>query len=331
MAHLVETMVSANSVIPWHKKGAVLSGYPSIDEMYKHSGLDWSVDLRPLYYLGVDGAVDTPLYALVRDSDNTYLGSCTERYTPLQNKDAFEWCKPLMASGLWVMETAGSLCNGKVCWALLNQGSTSVVKGDDLKNYLLLQWGHTGHDSVRCGLTSIRVVCNNTLQQALNRDGGTISSLQHNSRLTVKLDELRDLYDKTREEFKQQEEIFKKFSEKSVDKSEREQYIEELLATYVPEPVGLQLEGAELNKVMDRWRKRLDVAREQINLYISDGSGQRDLGISGNLWGVFNGVEEWIEKCQGGKRIQDRGYNILHGQGMNYVDLAFNNAMAMLN
>lgn len=329
MAALVETMVSANGVIPWHRQGKVLSGYPGLQEMYEASGLTWKVECKPVSYKDNAGNyIDVPdVYAITRDSDGKVLGTCTNRYTPYQNQEAFNWCKPLLDSKYWKMETAGSLKEGRVCWALLNQGTSKIMKGDNLKQFLLLQWGHTGCDSIRCGLTSIRVVCNNTLQQALRQDAATLHAVSHNKHTTVKLSEIRDMYDKVQEEFKNQEKIFKEFLDVPIDENTKSWYINELLdgITNLPDTAGKTEEEQEAQ--MKRYTAMRERKESLIRLYIEDGSGQKELGITNNLWGLFNGTEEFLEKCNGGGKVKDRGWNILRGDGASQVNLAFNLAM----
>ena len=334
MSDCVETMVSANGETPWHKKGVVLSGYPDLETMYTNSGLDWNVDTAPLYYRDNAGDEVTAksVYGLVRDVDKSLLGVCTERYTPYQNREAFDWCKPLIDSKFWKMETAGSLKEGKVCWALLQHGIGEVMKGDKLRRYLLLQWGHTGHDSIRCGLTSIRVVCNNTLQQALSKD--VMHNIKHNTAAKLKLAEVRELYDAARVEFERQQEKFKEFLDVPVDKSIKEWYIESLLNSITAKPdIGLK-DSEEVKKAkMRRWEAMRQRKSDMIHLYIEQGSGQKELGITNNLWGLFNGAEEFLEKCNGGGRVVDRGWNILRGNGLEQVNRAFSLAeqvMAMV-
>ena len=281
MPAAVETMVSANNVIPWHKEGVVLSGYPDLPTMYKESGLTWKVNLSPLSYKDKNGndVEAEGTYGLVRDSDDALLGVCTERYKPYQNSEAFDWCKPLIDSKFWKMETAGSLKGGKVCWALLQHGIGEIMKGDRLKRYLLLQWGHTGHDSIRCGLTSIRVVCNNTLQQALRQD--FMHKISHDSTAKLKLSEIRDLYDAARAEFEAQQEKFKKFLDVPVDKSTKEWYINSLLDEITSSPLYSPKESEEVKQAK---QKRYEAMRQRkadmIHLYIEHGSGQQELGIN---------------------------------------------------
>lgn len=324
MPAAVETMVSANNVVPWHQEGVVLSGYPDLPTMYKESGLTWNVGLTPLCYKGKDGQdIEAEgVYGLVRDSDDSLLGTCTERYKPYQNSEAFQWCKPLIDSKFWKMETAGSLKGGRVCWALLQHGIGEVMKGDRLKRYLLLQWGHTGHDSIRCGLTSIRVVCNNTLQQALRQD--FMHKIAHNNGARLKLAEVRDMYDAARVEFEAQQEKFKEFLAIPIDKSTKEWYINNLLDFITEPPVVKATDTDETKKAkMKRYEAMRQRKADMIHLYIEHGSGQESLGIQDTLWGLFNGAEEYLEKCNGGGKVTDRGWNILRGNGKAQVDFAF--------
>ena len=331
MADYVETMVSANSETPWHGKGAVLSGYPDLQTMYKESGLTWKVAQVPLFFKDSQGGdVEAEgVYGIVRDSDSTLLGTCSERYKLYQNSQAFDWCKPLIDSKFWKMETAGSLRNGKVCWALLNSGMGEVMKGDKLKRYLLLQWGHTGHDSIQVGLTSVRVVCNNTLQQALRQD--VMNTVRHDRNVVLNLDELRQVYEKVQQEFEAQQEIFKKFLDTPIDKDTKTWYINSLVDALVAKPV---IRLTDSKEVIEAKEKRHIATRQRkadfLHLYIEHGTGQEELGIQDTLWGLFNGAEEFLEKCNGGKKVVDRGWHILHGQGKEWVDAAYDLAQQLV-
>ena len=214
MADLVETMMSANAVVPWHQKGNVLSGYPTIDEAVKASGLTWDVVKYPLFAEiqasdnGESNLEPIPQFALMRSSDNQFYGTCSDDYKIYQNSEAFDWCRPLVESGEWKLETAGALKNGQTCWILLNQGTVSILPEDKLNQYLLLTWAHDGRTAVRLGLTSIRVVCNNTLTQALHISGDLMHKFAHNSSLEYRMTDVQSLYSATAKAFAWQVERF---------------------------------------------------------------------------------------------------------------------------
>lgn len=325
MAALIETMVSANDIVPWHKQGKVLSGYPSIDVMFDNSGLDWKVEKRPLLFKSSDGSIiDSGKFGIIRNTDDAFLGVSSDRYVLYQNEDAFKWCKQFTDTGLWVMETAGALKGGKVCWALLNQGSDAVGGVDEIKNYLLLNWAHDGSQSVQVGRTSIRVVCNNTLRFALRRDRDTISSVSHNSRLQYRLDQIGQLYRENEQAFSEQFENFEKMFKKRLAKFQQEEYV----VRTAEDITSLVADSDELRD-NQRAEKRFNKVKDDLTYCINNGTGIATYGLRQTAWGTFNGVEEYIEKWRSPGRIKDRGSDVLFGVGNKLINNAYNRMLAI--
>ena len=303
----------------WHKLGVVVQEAPSTEEAYELSGLNWNVELVPSFIKMGDKEVKTGQFAVVRDKDNSIFGCVGDRYTPFQNKEAFDWCKPLVDSDYWHMETAGSLKGGRVCWSLLKQGETSVVSGDNLKQYLLLTWSHDGSKSIQVAPTTIRVVCSNTLQMAL--DGNKeISKVRHTASMNWRLDEIRKLYDMSCESFNEQQEAFNRLLDKQIETPE--EYIDRIMA---------EVFGADNIKGMKEGRGKTIATntREVLLDYAVNGSGIKEQGIGNTLYGAFNGVSEAMEHILGGNRVKDRGYNVLFGGAKDNIQSAFNIAMDM--
>lgn len=331
MAALVETMMSANAIIPWHGLGEVLTGYPTIEEATRHSGLTWAVQKYPLRaVVGRDDGsnpieVDLPHFALMRDTDMRFYGTCSDEYKVYQNSEAFEWCRPLVETGEWKLETAGALKNGQVCWILLNQGTVSILPKDSLKQYLLLTWAHDGQTAVRLGLTSVRVVCNNTLTQALNIDAKRLQRYAHNSSLSYRLSDAQALYSDTAKAFAEQVAAFGALADKELKKSERDDFIDAV----VYEAHKIVAED-DLEDMTERKKSSVERTRQQINWFVDNSLGQQELKLQNNLWGVFNGIEAWTEKARSGKRIQDRGYDILFGRGKQIADFAYDYARQLV-
>lgn len=327
MAALVETMMSANAIEPWHKQGEVLTGYPTIEEATEKSGLTWEVVKYPLY-AKVDAdpnddsntveMLNVPQFALMRNTDNMFYGTCSADYKIYQNHEAFEWCRPLVESGEWKMETAGALKKGQTCWILLNQGTVSVLPKDNLKQYLLLTWAHDGRTAVRLGLTSVRVVCNNTLTQALNMEGNLLHKFAHNSALEYRLNDIQKLYSDTAQAFANQITAFGSLADVELKASDRDDFVDAIV-----KEAHRVTEEDDLEDMTERRKKSIERTREEINWFIDNGLGQQDLNLQNNLWGVFNGVQAWTEKARSGKRIQDRGYDILFGRGKQIADYAY--------
>lgn len=173
MTAAVESMMYAKDRgVPWHQLGTSVEHAPTSREAFKQAGLDWLIESKPLYVEVGDGEfMEVPAWANVRLSDNSFLGVVTDRYEAFQNWEMFEFLDSLVADGVMRYETAGSLFNGKKVWALGRLQEDWRIGDDEYKNYMLMSAGHDGKTGVFIQPTEIRVVCNNTLTQAIGRNG----------------------------------------------------------------------------------------------------------------------------------------------------------------
>jgi len=163
---------------PWHREGVAVTNDMSVDDMLKVSGLDWTVSKRPMYFpmQMPDGKRKLRIvpdeYAYVRDSDESVLDTVGSMFKPVQNHEIFDFFRRFVVAGDMEMETAGSLKGGKFIWALarIKDGSFTLGKGakaDRTDAYLLLSQPHQFGYSLTAALTSVRVVCWNTISHAL--------------------------------------------------------------------------------------------------------------------------------------------------------------------
>jgi phage/plasmid-like protein (TIGR03299 family) len=164
MAHLVQTMFSAGRQTPWHGLGNVVDTAPNSEEALKLAGLDWEVQPSDVV---VNGLIVPNYKANVRSDNGTVLGIVSDRYTIVQNAEAFQFTDNLIGSGDVRYETAGALRDGRVIWLLASLEKEYEILGDDIAPYMCFTNSHDGTGAVRVMMTPIRVVCNNTLNLAL--------------------------------------------------------------------------------------------------------------------------------------------------------------------
>src|SRR5262249_54293695 len=157
------------------------------EEGIKQAGLDWPVELRPLFTAEGKKA---PAFAAVRTDKGSILGVVGEKYRPLQNAEAFKWFQPFLDAGQASLETAGSLAEGKKVWVLakLNRSPVVIGSGDEVEKFLLLSNGHDGSLAVRVGFTPIRVVCANTLGMAHCGGESQLIRLKHSRHVAENLE-----------------------------------------------------------------------------------------------------------------------------------------------
>ena len=128
--------------------------------------LNWMVLPRPVI---VDGAVVTGRIANVR-SDLPAGGNVLEivgsKYKIVQNHEALSFVQNIVDTGDMTLANAGSLNGGRTVF-LLGKTEGLRSRGEQIAPYILFSNSHDGSSAVQVCITTIRVVCKNTLALAL--------------------------------------------------------------------------------------------------------------------------------------------------------------------
>lgn len=205
------------SGLAWHGLGQGVDGAMHVDEALKLSHADYNVMMQPvmvltpeiqdriLYRGGIDedtllSLIIPDTKATVRTDINQSLGVVSDSYGIVQNADAFKFVD-MLVSGKFadrdntpVIETAGVLGRGERVFVTAKFPKQIVLDAsrDDLVDmYAVFTTSHDGTGCVRCVITPIRVVCNNTLNLALSNNIGRIS-FRHSRYVMNKLDLLNE-------------------------------------------------------------------------------------------------------------------------------------------
>lgn len=229
--HNVETMFSVREV-PWHGLGRVIEEAPSSEEALKLAGLDWEVLPRPVM---VNGTVVPGYQANVRSTNGQVLGITSDSYKIVQNREAFAFTDMLLGDGVRY-ETAGSLANGQRVWMSARLPRTLILD-DEIDPFLVFTNSHNGKGAVKVCVTPVRVVCQNTLNLALQNANRAWTTI-HMGNMEDKLEEAKRTLGFAQEYINQ----FKKYAltlvkTKVTDQTVTE-FIEELLP--IPEDAGLK-------------------------------------------------------------------------------------------
>jgi len=186
MAHALEMINGEAQMayagdVPWHGLGVKVSNDLTPEQMLKAAGLDWTVDPVDLFAEVGDKRLATGHRALVRSSDQRVLDVITDDWNPVQNQEAFEFFNDFVAAGDMSMETAGSLKDGKIVWALAAVKESFELFGgkDKVDAYLHFTNPHAYGQSIDVRFTPIRVVCNNTLTLSLNTKSKNMVKVSH--------------------------------------------------------------------------------------------------------------------------------------------------------
>lgn len=184
MAANVETMFYVRQT-PWHGLGVKVEEALSSKEALTLSGLDWNVIQKSL--LTTDYEVIPNYKVNLRESDSKILGIVTDRYKIVQNHEAFAFTDSLLGEGV-TYETAGSLQEGKKVWLLAKLPEKYKILDDEVSPYLVFSNSHDGSGAIKTAMTPIRVVCQNTLNIALD-SAKRVWTTNHTGDISTKLNE----------------------------------------------------------------------------------------------------------------------------------------------
>jgi phage/plasmid-like protein (TIGR03299 family) len=269
---------------PWHGLGQILVPGASIEDWRIAAGLNWDIIRKPVMF-DVD-TIDGPKLhtwkqqeVLYRSDNKAPLNVVSNVYNIVQPGAVLEFFRDLVAQHGFALETAGTLKGGKRFWALARTNlDGEVVDGDTIRTYLLLVSSCDSGLATTAMFTSIRVVCNNTLQMSLNRDSGKRVSVRHNTEFnpnSVKL-ELGLNADEVYGSFLSR---MRSFANKSISGATAEEIVETMFATLGRE--GEIRESKGFTKVTD--------------LFTQSGKGSQIDGVAGTGWGLINAVTEYAD------------------------------------
>lgn len=280
MAHEIETNFYTGEV-PWHGLGTYVNEAPAGADALKLAKLDWDVEMRPIYAHGVTGrmAAIAGYKAVTRVTDGQVYAVTSERYRPFQNAAAFDFLEALVATGDLRYETAGALFSGKKVWALARRPESIMVGGsDEVVPYILLVNGHDGHTALSVLPTTVRVVCNNTLNMAWSRSHRRPieARIYHTQSLDAKVAEARRVLGIVNKEIA----AFALIAD-ALDDRDGLPHIEKLLAQLFPEPP----------KDANAYHKTIYEQR----MAEVGAAMKAQTAANPTAWGVLNGITAWVD------------------------------------
>lgn len=162
----VAAMAYAGAV-PWHELGHRVKPDASVDEWRAAAGLGWEANRAPVLYQNGGLREFADKHVIFRSDTNAPLSVVSSDYRIVQPGDVLEFFRSLTEKNHAQMETLGALRGGRRIWALARMGENARVMDDEVAPYLMLATSYDGSMATTAQFTTVRVVCNNTLQASL--------------------------------------------------------------------------------------------------------------------------------------------------------------------
>lgn len=289
---------------PWHGLGTSLHPGTPLEVWLQASGLGFDYSLAPVAFL--DSHVFPEKQVIFRSDTREPLSVVSNRYQVVQPREVLEFFRDLTDLHGFEIETAGSLKGGAVVWALAQTGRELTFGQDRTSQYVLLMTSCDGSLATRATLTSVRVVCWNTLTLALNNGAAHLVVTRHSTRFDASAvkrnlglvdDAWAAFGDRAREMTKV----------KLGDLSAREAVIEIF---------------GDPDKPVDEQPNQRAMA-QVIQMFEGHGRGSRLPSAEGTAWGLLNAVTEYVDHHAPERKPGSRLYAAWAGRGETLKRRAF--------
>ncbi|MDD5300564.1 MAG: DUF932 domain-containing protein [Gallionella sp.] len=321
MAH---ELASANDMAfvgetPWHGLGNKLPKNQPIEVWQKSAGMDFEIRQTDVLFNAANGdgnllnlRSNPDATVLYRSDNNEALSVVSKRYKVVQPKDVLGFYRDLVSVGGFELETAGILKGGKKLWALAKTGQETLLPGlDKVKAYLLLATSCDGSLATTAQFTSIRVVCNNTLQMAVGESKGAVRVPHSTAFDPAAVKQELGLGMSSWEAFMAS---IKAMSDRQVNKFEAMSYLVNVLGDPAL-PLNEQPNQKAIQTVY--------------GLYSGEGKGSKLQSANGTAWGLLNGITEYVDIHRRARNQDYRLDSAWFGQGAQVKLKALEGAMAL--
>lgn len=327
--------------LPFKYKGTIdVSDCKTSEEVIRKAKLDWNVEKAPLYaempmslnpnanqegynrggnfYSEVGG-----MFATFRKDLNIPLGVVKDKYTPVQNIDAFKFFDDAIGKNSAIWQTAGFFGNGEKIFVTAKLPKNIFVNGDPINNYLVFATSHDGSMGVKVLLTPIRVVCENTLNAALQNNDGYVS-FKHTENVHAKIDAAAEILGVCDIRIKALEEMYNSFNKIHLTDDQAAEYFAKLILSDKEykdllftghKPMQLVLRSSDAMADASISTRKCNTVAE-IYYYYMNGIGQEELRGTG--WGAYNAVNGYysnVDNIDGQKRMD----SLLFGDKANKI------------
>jgi phage/plasmid-like protein (TIGR03299 family) len=338
MAHLINfdekkgthSFVS-HSEKAWHGLGQTVQNAMTAAEAIELANLDYEVGKTTIHaaIAGAPATEDSPEHLVkIEDKFATYrvdnkvaLGIVGGRYEIVQNRDAFGFFDAIIDSGEAIFETAGALGKGERIFVTAKLPEDMLVGGEECNKYIILTNSHDGTSSIIAGFTSVRIVCNNTLQAALKGLTNKVL-IEHRTGAKERLAEAYKVMNIGSKYMDEVSEIFNRMAKTPITDENLQNYI-----TQVMQPEYKALKSEEENeKISTRFINQVS----SIYDFALSHPTQQTNATRGTVWGAYNSISGNYNYIQKYKNEEQKFTSQMFGNANTKITKGFQKALELI-
>lgn len=341
MAHLINYnekkgthSFASHGEIAWHGLGQVVKEAMTAEKCIELANLDYEVALQDNFTCIKGGNSDgSDLYikkegefSTVRMDTRIPLGTVKGRYEVVQNKDAFAFFDAIIDKGEAIFETAGALGEGERIFVTAKLPEDMLVGGEPCNKYIILTNSHDGTSSILAGFTTVRVVCNNTLQAALRGLSNKVT-IEHRSGAKERLSEAYKVMGIASKYMAEVEEVFNQMAKTAIADEQLKQFIFDVMKPEYKKPdVALPEDKEKEEKISTRFQNQVNA----IYSFALSHPTQLSDAARGTVWGAYNSISGYYANVHKFRDEEQRFTSQFFGNANTKISKGFTKALELI-
>lgn len=317
--------------VPWHGLGTIVDHPMTSAEAIRLANADYQIGLAEMYAKFdsqdqkldsngklIKGAKVPGSFATYRKDNLHVFGAVGNKYTVVQNIEAFNFIDNIVQTGEAVIETAGVLGDGERCFVTAKLPDYIRLSNNDvIEGYIFITNSHDGSKMITAALTKIRIVCNNTLTAALGSNTNKIV-LKHTKNVHERLGEGLRLMKLNNLFTKELGDLLLNLKAKPLEDKVAKELVRQLILT--DEELALVNKNNGLLKGIDEISQRKKNTVFDIYKTLDTGVGQEM--YKGTALNFYNGITCYVSNVKNYTDTEDRLDNLLYGTSSKFVQKA---------
>lgn len=267
----------------WDNIGTTLNTN-SLEDALNKSSLNYEVIQAPVFTeIGNTKIEMEDKRAMVRNTDNHVYGIVSDRYVPLQNKDAFDFINLIDTNIKFVK--AGETFTGMIY--IIGELNEMNILGDEFKTYVIFQTSHNGKYQLAMSICPLRIVCQNQFNLSFKESNSTFL-IRHTKNMDLKLKVAADALSEMSNYMKVFNEKAELFAKQKITEHNLTKFINYMFPT---------------NEDMSQ--RVLENVEEEKAKFIKAYMNEDNLNFRGSAWGLINGLTDYITHREYKRKVQN--------------------------
>lgn len=261
----------------WANIGQDVSKCKDMESVLKSSGLDYTVEKRPIFMDAGGTAkhrIEIPnRFVTCRKEDEHTYDVVSDKFEIIQNRDAFDFVK-YMGDEL-LFEKAGETQSGMIF--VIGKLPEVDILGDKFTPHVIFRNGFSGKVKITAAICPLRIVCQNQFNFAFKNTANTVQ-IRHVGNAEAKLEEAKEVLRLSADYMAELNTMAEHFAAMKLDKARMERITDYLF----PMPTE------DMNPFK---RKSLEDARAK---FISAHDAEDNRNFRGTAWGMVNAYTDYL-------------------------------------